>query len=333
MTGGDKPYNGWMMVGNPYMAYLDWTSVQSSDRTGLNAAIYVFSPNNQQFFSYTNGVTVPDATNADSIQSIAPFQSFLVKASSSSTPSLTFKTSQTKTSTKQNYNFRNAVKPIIYLNSTNAKGKSDVTAVYFENGASDQFDAEFDAEKPAAFDALAPRIFTTNGKEEFVIDGRDVPQNGTIIPVNFSSQENGVQSISINTKAIDPSWSIYLEDKLTGNVHNIKQSAYVFNHNTANNADRFLLHINGLTTSVVDHSSQASKVWCTDGMLNIEFNLNTKQLANVQVLDISGRVLKSFNNIGMIQRFTTDLSDLSEGTYLIQVIINGTAKTFKVRNY
>ena len=51
--------------------------------------------------------------------------------------------------------------------------------------------------------------------------------------------------------------------------------------------------------------------------------------ASINVFDISGRVVKRYSNI-QDSRVNFDLSDVSMGTYVVEVYVNGTRKTQKV---
>ena len=92
-TGGDGDgpgNNGWNLIANPFMAPIDWESIENNGAglTKVDAAIYVWDTEAGQYATYTanesgiSGGTLGGSNNQD--QFIAPFQAFFVKASDSS---------------------------------------------------------------------------------------------------------------------------------------------------------------------------------------------------------------------------------------------------------
>lgn len=69
---------GWNLVGNPFGAYIDWDDNTNWTKTNIDASIYIWDPNSNQYKTW-NG-SAGDVT--DGI--IAPFQGFWVKANATS---------------------------------------------------------------------------------------------------------------------------------------------------------------------------------------------------------------------------------------------------------
>ena len=139
------PDGGWHLVGNPYPAPLNYGAVAAADRTGLDAAVYVFSSTSQyngQYRAYVNGVggnpVIPSG------------QGFFARvAAGQPTGTLTFRNVQRLTAPNATAFQRSLeTQPLVQLTLRGATAReSDEMYVYFENGATSGFDAQYDAAK------------------------------------------------------------------------------------------------------------------------------------------------------------------------------------------
>jgi hypothetical protein len=315
---GDKPYNGWIMMGNPYLATLDWKNMYgTSDVSGISSTIYFYNTSLGIWNSY-NAVTNTGTGNGSNV--IAPFQAFMVKANSSSIPTMNFRTSQTSVSAS-NYNFRQQhVYPIVRLNVEKNGALVQTALTLMAAQASSGFDSEYDSPYPGSF----------NGHDFYSLTGVDIKlqQNsrpllptGISEPYYFEFNGTGSYSISSTFENIDPTWSVFLEDKINGAMHNLRNGAYAFNHQPTNMKDRFVLHINSIATGVYEHGvNDEPIVSIQNDVLSVRFGAELKN-RKLEVIDLEGRILRTIlmENSSSIQ---IDIAELAQSVYLLRTSLN-----------
>jgi Ig-like domain-containing protein/type IX secretion system substrate protein len=229
--------DGWNLVNNPYASQIDWTS-GSWTKTNIDATIYVWNPGTG---SYISGATT-----------IASGQSFWVHANAAS-PVLTA-VQNVKTSASATF-YRIAPPPVIdeLLITLTGGGSSDLTKIIFKDGATEEFDSEYDGYK------LQNAIF------------------------NFSSITEAGLDLSINTiPLIDCNRLVKL------NITNINEGAYQLKFDgliTFEEAFEFTLRDNFLnTTTIFDEGTLYDFVVTTDpasfGNTRFEIELNAIALAS-----------------------------------------------------
>jgi hypothetical protein len=76
-----EPEDGWILLGNPYLATIDW-DVFSSDATNLDGTVYVFDPSSGTYKTWDGSSGGVDEGH------IAPLQGFFVKVSNEGTANL-----------------------------------------------------------------------------------------------------------------------------------------------------------------------------------------------------------------------------------------------------
>ncbi|MEX0609182.1 MAG: invasin domain 3-containing protein [Balneolaceae bacterium] len=125
---------GWNLVGNPFMATIDWDDGNWT-KTNMDNAIYVWDPSTNDYLVW-NGTTgsLGDGT-------VSPFQAFWVKANGNGSPSL--KVNKTSKTTGGIFKKERAGEPVIEL-ALKASGMEKMTHISFSSGGStgkDSFDA------------------------------------------------------------------------------------------------------------------------------------------------------------------------------------------------
>jgi Bacterial Ig-like domain/SprB repeat/Secretion system C-terminal sorting domain len=161
---------GWNFVANPFLAPLDWSTVTTSQRPGLDAAMYVYESTSQyggNYRSYANGI------GASPLIGLA--QGFWVRVREGQTSgSLALNTSNRVTTYNQQAPVRRGAadtRPQLQLQLAGATGPADDLFVYAQAGATAGLDAEFDAAKLPNSSGLNLASLTAAG-EQLAIDGR-----------------------------------------------------------------------------------------------------------------------------------------------------------------
>jgi hypothetical protein len=114
--------------------------------------------------------------------------------------------------------------------------------------------------------------------------------------MNFSTQFAGQITFSASgIESFDPSINIYLKDEITNQTINLRtQAVYTFNHNPANDANRFKLIFGG-TYGIEDNESLAGNMWITGNTLYINTPKLVGEKAKVEVYNAAGQNLMAKN--------------------------------------
>jgi hypothetical protein len=207
---------GWHLLGNPYPAPLDWSTVAASQRPGVDAALYVLQSNTNNagtYRTYTNGVG----------------QSALIEAGSG------YFTHVTAAGTAGAVNLTNANR-ITTFGSQTAFGRptadtrpqlqlrvqgttaTDVAYLYFESGATTGVDAEYDAVKLANPSGLSLGMLA--GTTPLAIQGM-APLTGTgtgevVVPLTLATPAAGSYTFTVADLANFAGLTAYLRDTEAG---------------------------------------------------------------------------------------------------------------------
>lgn len=300
-SSGGAANDGWNMVGNPYPSTIDWNDVNWT-KTRINNAIYIWNPQNQQFASYVFGI----GTNGGS-RYIASSQAFWVQANATS-PVLTIRET-CKSAINQAF-IRDAVADQQLLTLGIQKGtKYDESVLRFIDGATDNFDADFDAYKLASADADVPYIALVNNTDELSVNSYNLGQSITM-PVKVLASSNGLITMTFGKNNLTDLSCAILEDLQTGAKINVLSSnAHTFYHTSATDTARFLLHLwNNKTKDVINptcfESTNAQIIAQTSGGGSWDFNLSN-----------SSGTVASFNTI----QDSNVINNLGAGTYYLQI--------------
>ena len=290
--------DGWNMVGNPYPSCLDWDA-PSITKTNINNAIYIWNPDLQQFGSYIGGIGTNGASN-----NIASSQAFWVQASSAN-PVITV-TEASKTSVDGAFLKPSVIQPF-RIKATNNYGTDEIV-INFDNNSTNNFDAEFDAEKMTSVNTSIPRLASITNNKEFSIN--QLPEQEINIPIKITSDVAGLQQIDLeNAGAFGNSACLILEDLFTGTTYNLNtvQSFTTFISDTTTVA-RFLLHI-GAPINI--NTTDISCFGNNDAQ--IAFTKNTTNPFDIIWKDGANNIISATTNI-----VSDTLSNLTNGTYYIE---------------
>ncbi|UOQ67347.1 T9SS type A sorting domain-containing protein [Hymenobacter volaticus] len=211
-TGTD---GGWHLLGNPYPAPLDWSTVEASNRPGLDGAMYVFESTDQyagQYRAYTNGIGNP---------LVASSQGFFVHTSAVDVPgSLTLTNANRVTSFATQANFqRHAVdeRPQLEL-QLQGSAAQDATNLYLQGGATAGFDPTYDAVKLRNPSGLSLYSLTTAGTSttELAINGLPALTANTVVPLGLALPQAGSYSLTASQLTNFGGSRVYLFDAATG---------------------------------------------------------------------------------------------------------------------
>lgn len=140
----------------------------------------------------------------------------------------------------------------------------------------------------------APSLFITSGKKNLTIQNLTTAEENPKSVVSFKAGKDGNYKIICQ---FDPSICsvIYLEDKLTGTIHDFNISeTYNFSAKVGDTPNRFVLHYGSVTP---DDIIEAANIYVNSGNLVVDL-LKLNDEYEFQVFDLNGRTIAKRNVSG-----------------------------------
>jgi hypothetical protein len=218
--------NGWNLVANPFMAPIDWESVENdgADLTNVEKTIYVYDAEAGQYATYTADGSAGGSGNQD--QYIAPFQAFFVKATGSS-PNVggidagdkaTGQSPETLSRPGPSGGLAGDPAQITLVLSAEGDSTAETTALRYAEGAKAGKDA-YDAYQLLPFGADYALVATEMAGTEELFDhqARPVPAEGDTIGLALKITEGGTYALGAGRLAgVPPGWDVVAENPETG---------------------------------------------------------------------------------------------------------------------
>jgi hypothetical protein len=188
----------------------------------------------------------------------------------------------------------------IWLDLVNANNDSDRILVGYIEGATNGKDSFYDA-STSFTGSMA--LYSLIGSDKMMIQGRQLPFNSSdVLPLGVKIITAGRYSIGIG--ALDglfanSNQNVYLEDKVTEKIQNLKVKPYSFNAPAGTFNNRFRLRFKGKDDDDDDDHKQLldSEVVLFKANQQIEIQSTSENIAGVTVYDLVGRVLFVSNGL------------------------------------
>lgn len=305
---------GWNFINNPYAATIDWDAV-IVDNGGLVKVYYIRDDENGWWRSYDNASGLPADSNY-----IPAGQAFFVQTASPTT--VVFEEDQI-TLTESPALLKSQMPENIMLNVTTSSNKKDFTVLTLRSGASDQRDNVLDGVKRMNDGNKIPNIYTVLQGQEYVFKKIDNSFKTRTVPVFLDHAIDDELTISMSNVTVDPNMSIELEDKLSGDMIDLRQQNYTFRHLSANDADRFVLHLSQSSIGINEEVEGGDGIFAYAQGETVFVNLESiSQDVTIQLFDMGGKMLVNQNAIGgQVQELS--LPSQSQGVYLLKVVADG----------
>jgi hypothetical protein len=312
-TSQNRPFsNGWNLAGNPYLSY-----VKLNRKTGFDDQVQVlhttgtFAGTFQPYMMSENAV-------------LPPFQAFWVKKNAAGTGSFSVAKSECFSDALSAPPFYKVANDYEMDITVIGNGFSDKTKVAFSQGATDGFDAQYDANK---FHSKLgqPTLYTLVGAEHTGINTRLTQTLNDSIPLSFEPGVNGSYTLTFDQLNTFPILTrVLLEDRKTAAAwQNLKQNnAYTFTASTTDDWDRFLIHFSTLVS--VDDIEVASvdfQVYPNPfkDFTKLVFRGLNRSSYSVKITDNLGRILDQFDIDGNKQEYTYPNHKLASGVYMFSL--------------
>lgn len=218
----------------------------------------------------------------------------------------------------------------IWLNLTNSQGAFKQTLLGYITGATNEYDNAFDGESFDGQEFLD--FYTVNQDKNLVIQGRALPFDETdLVPLGFRSTIEGAFTIAIDqTDGFMANQAVFLEDKLTNTVFDLKDSNYNFTTVAGTFNDRFILRFINKTLGVSLVETLEKQVLISNKNKQIKINSQFESIDKVLVYDLFGRKIYQKTNVNSNELSILNLAS-SQHAFLVKVTLqNGKTVTKKI---
>ncbi len=309
---GDSTVNlgrGFNLLGNPYASPINATKFLDDNPSTVGALYFwthtvaasggVYPVNNYASFTKLGG-TASAAGGAIPNGTIQTGQGFFVRAYDFGTAKFTnFQRVNASVSTQF---FRTAATPEtiissevnrIWLNLNDTSNSYNQILVGYIDGATNGVDQAIDAE---VLDKNNTMLYNVINDSEYVIQGKGLPFAETDeIALGLKATTAGNYTISLeNVDGLFASQNVFLKDKVTNSIHDIKQMPYAFTTSEGVFNDRFKVVFKN-SISVNQPVSENEVIVVSNQELNVQST--NEKMASVLVFDVLGRKLFEASNI------------------------------------
>lgn len=343
----------WNLVGNPYPSSLDAAEFIKNNSGNTTGSLYFWTHNSAPAFSdpnqpnryfyttddyavfnltgsvatgyTTKGTEAPsDKSSVDNAPNgkIASGQAFFVKALTNTPLKFTndMRLGASNTQFFKTANSNTIEEGRLWLNFTNKEGAFKQTLVGYIENATNDFENNYDA---PSFNANAyVDFYSVNDTRKLAIQGRAVPFDDTDkIPLGYKSTIAGEFTISIDrVEGLLNDEAIYLEDKNTNVIQDLRKSDYNFTTEIGTFADRFVLRYKTdkqLGTGDFENLENGISISVKNKIINL---LSSKEnLKEVSIYDITGKLLYNKKKIASTE---LQIQNLPSGNQVLLVKVS-----------
>lgn len=216
----------------------------------------------------------------------------------------------------------------VWLNMSNKEGAFKQLLIGYIEGATNGFDSDFDGVSLDGNPYLD--FYSMNSDSKLVIQGRVLPfSSADEVTLGYRSAIEGEFTISIDAAdGVLADHDIFLLDKMTNIVHNLKTSDYLFTTTTGVFQDRFVLmyaNSNLGTDSDVDNKTDVL-VWKQNEEVII--NSDSENIDKVYMYDLSGKKLFAAREISQ-KNFRFSNPSIAKQIVLFRIILENGFTTIK----
>jgi hypothetical protein len=218
----------------------------------------------------------------------------------------------------------------LWLNLSNAEDAFKQLLVGYAEGASNSYDHNYDATTMAGNSFID--FYTINEAKKLTVQARALPFDNTdTVPLGYKTTISSELTISIDhADGFFNKQAVYLEDKTTGAIIDLRASNYTFQTAAGTFTDRFVLRYTNKTLGTDDFENVEDGILVSVKSKVINVVSGTENIKEVQIYTIGGQLLYNKSKIDGKQLEITNLHS-SNQVLLVKVILeNGHAVTKKI---
>lgn len=225
----------------------------------------------------------------------------------------------------------------IWLDLYNTMNQTDRMLVGYVEEATNGEDNFYDAQ---TIFTGSMSLFSLIGTKKFLIQGRQLPFNKSdVIPLGITITNAGRHTIAIG--ALDGLFNdavnnIYLEDKVTHKIHNLKIKPYTFNATVGTYTNRFKLRFK-YKTNDDDEEEEEDKMGALNSSISliksgttINITSTIETIDSITIFDLVGRELFNANTIDTYSYSINEVVKNNQALIVKIKLSNGTTVTKKV---
>jgi hypothetical protein len=218
----------------------------------------------------------------------------------------------------------------IWLNITNTEGLFKQMLVGYIEGATNNYEGWYDGLSVNGNKYVD--FYSINSINKLTIQGRALPfTDADTVPVGYVSSIAGDFTISIDhADGLLDSQAIYLEDKTTGKIHDLRAADYTFTSEIGTFDDRFVLRYTNKTLGTGDFENIENGLIVSVKDKTIKVISAKEVITEVIIFDINGKQIYNKKKIGSTE---LQISNLQSGNQVLlaKVILeNGYVVTKKI---
>jgi len=325
--------DGFNLLANPFPAILDWEVAVDSFPADVGTTYFIQNgypdTSGSTIFGYkyyqAGGGTITSATDSlDKVsQFLAPAMSYFLEYSGSSGTSETVtldRSMLTLRASDQTPRFKTIQDfDLIKLKVIDVqRGWIDESLVRLSSDFADNKNVKEDATK-LMNSGISNLFSVTNSNEKLAINSINDQFTSKDVDLHFQGDYAGFYEINMPEITVPNTWTVELEDKLTGNIIDLRKSTYLFQHNTSNDVDRFVLHINKNGVSIAEEDM--NQVYSLMQGEELITELGDLKDVSLKVFAVNGTLVAEADD----QNGTAviDASDWAKGTYILKAYKDG----------
>ena len=218
----------------------------------------------------------------------------------------------------------------VWLNLSNTLGVFKQTLVGYLTNATNDYDSRFDGESMNG--NTYADFYSINQDKNLTIQGRAVPfDENDFVPLGFKTSIAGSFTVKIDqVDGLFLNQALFLEDKLTNTLFDLKRDGYTFNTTSGTFNDRFVLRYTSKTLGTVAVEKPANQVEVSIQNKQIKITSFAETIEKVLVFDLSGKQRYQKRTVNNTELLITTLAPSHQILLVKAVLQNGKSSTKKV---
>ncbi|MDQ1167893.1 T9SS sorting signal type C domain-containing protein [Flavobacterium sp. SORGH_AS_0622] len=336
--------NKWNFIGNPYPSAIDAEDLIFNNNLG---AVYLWTHNllpalasgsSTYYYASDDYAVINGTGQVEGPQVGGPFQGYIaagqafIAKPTTSTVNFNnnlrvggnntqfYKTAKTNTREKNR----------LWLTLTNTQGAYKQALLGYIEGATNNVDYNFDAATISGNSFID--FYTVNGTSKLSIQGRGLPfDSSDLVPVGYKSTIAGDFTIAIDhADGFFDTQAVYLEDKTTGKITDLRKENYTFKTAIGTFTDRFVLRYTSKTLGTDDFENLESSILVSVKNGIVQITSSKELLKEVNVFNIGAQLLYTKNNVNSSEMQISSLHSSDQALLVKITLENGSTFTKKI---
>uniref|UniRef100_UPI000688E2EA T9SS sorting signal type C domain-containing protein n=1 Tax=Flavobacterium denitrificans TaxID=281361 RepID=UPI000688E2EA len=218
----------------------------------------------------------------------------------------------------------------VWLNMTNAGGAFKQLLVAYVEGATNSYDRLYDGK---TFDGNKfIDFYSINDNHKLVIQGRGLPfTDADQVPLGYRSTIAGDFTISIDHADGDmKTQAMYIEDKKTGKIHDLKAGKYTFTTEIGTFTDRLVLRYSNKSLGTGDFENVEKGITVSIKDKSVKVLSSNETIQDVTIFDVAGKLLYSKSKVGSNELQISNLQSSNQVLLVDITLDNGYKTTRKI---